>query len=268
MRTPATKLTVFDLRARRGSRSWCFLRVDSAEHCRAAAAAGIELIGTAFDDTTRDFPALAPNAHFRFGLPYGRYCSTAEILRGGFDAMEAGADTVYTAQSLEMVSALAREGIPVIGHVGLVPPKAGWTGGYRAVGKTAVQALELYAQIRAYEDAGAVGVEMELVPWRVAEAITRRTSLITMSLGSGSGCDVQCLFACDVLGETEGGIPRHARAYRDFAREYERLERERAAAFVEFAEEVRKGDFPAREHILEIPEDEFDKFLNGIEQGS
>ncbi|KAA3631289.1 MAG: 3-methyl-2-oxobutanoate hydroxymethyltransferase [Proteobacteria bacterium] len=261
-----TRLTVFDLRARRGTRVWSFLRVDSLDHCRAAEAAGIELIGTAFDGSTRHFPASAPGAHFRFGLPYGRYCSTTEILRGGFDAMECGADTVYTAQSLDMVSALAREGIPVIGHVGLVPPKAGWTGGYRAVGKTAAQALGLYAQIRAYEDAGAVGVELELVPWRVAEEITRRTSLITMSLGSGSGCDVQCLFARDVLGETECGIPRHAKAYRDFTREYARLEKERIAAFEEFADEVEKGAFPTRGHILEIPDHEFDEFLSGIER--
>lgn len=260
-----TKLTLHDLRTSRGGGQRCFIRVASQAHCVAAEAAGIEMVGTEFNAATRNFPQAVPGAHFRFGLRYGSCASSSEILRAGFDAMACGADAVYTAQSLHMVSVLAREGIPVIGHVGLVPPKATWTGGYRAVGKSADQALALFRQVRDYEQAGAVGVELELVPFRVAGAITARTSLITMSLGSGSGCDVQCLFARDILGEDETRPPRHARAYRDFAGEYRRLAGERIEAFREFAAEVDSGVFPAAGNLLELPDAEYEVFLSGIE---
>ena len=89
-----------------------------------------------------------------------------------------------------------------------------------------------------------------------------------MSLGSGSQCDVQCLFARDVLGETEGKIPRHAKTYRDMPREYERLREERKTAFEEFASDVRTGNFPTDRHLVEIPDEEFDQFLEGIERVS
>jgi 3-methyl-2-oxobutanoate hydroxymethyltransferase len=87
-----------------------------------------------------------------------------------------------------------------------------------------------------------------------------------LSLGSGSGCDVQYLFACDILGTTAGHIPRHAKSYRNFLQEYERLQQERIEAFQEFYNDVREGTFPEKKNVVEIPKKELDIFLNILEK--
>src|SRR5690606_35673978 len=117
------------------------------------------------------------------------------------------------------VEYLAREYIPVVGHVGLVPARATWTGGFRAVGKTAEEALRLYREVKAYESAGAFAVEIEVVPAEVASEISKRVGILLWSMGAGAGCDAQYLFANDILGYTEGHIPRHSKVYRDFRAE-------------------------------------------------
>ena len=94
------------------------------------------------------------------------------------------------------------------------------------------------------EAAGAVAAEIEVVPARVASEIAKRTTLFLMSMGAGSGCDAQYLFAEDVLGYSRGHQPRHAKVYRNFRAEYDRLQRERVAAFQEFRADVEKGAFP------------------------
>lgn len=261
-----SKLTVHELTNCRHKQQLTYLQVTSPEQAAAAEEAGIDMIGTAYLDGTRHIPAAAPNTHFKFGLKYGKYASPPEILTAGFQAMEDGADSLYTAQSLDFVSAMAREGLPVFGHVGLVPPLAGWTGGFRAVGKTSEQAIEIYRQVRAYENAGAIGVEIEVVPDRVASEIARRTPLITISMGAGSQCDIQYLFSADILGETEGHTPRHAKVYRNFRGEYDRLQRERVAAFSEFKRDVASGDFPSKDHLVAISDENFTRFLDGIDK--
>ncbi len=89
-----------------------------------------------------------------------------------------------------------------------------------------------------------------------------------ISMGSGSGCDVQYLFAVDVLGETEGHTPRHARVYRDFRSEFARLQQERIGAFSEFRHDVLNGDFPADNELVVMPEEEWHKFQAALAQGS
>ncbi len=69
-------------------------------------------------------------------LPYGELCTAEDYLRAAHKAIRVGADCVYCAASVETVRTLAAEGIPVVGHVGLVPSRATWTGGFKAVGKT------------------------------------------------------------------------------------------------------------------------------------
>ncbi len=69
-------------------------------------------------------------------------------------AMEAGAESIYCAMSPQVVEVLAREGIPVIAHVGLVPPKATWVGGMRAVGRSAAQAAQVFHKSKSFESAG------------------------------------------------------------------------------------------------------------------
>ena len=160
---------------------------------------------------------------------------------------------------------MADQKVPVIGHVGYVPYHASWMGPPRAVGKTAAEALDVYLKTKALEQAGAIGVEMELVPHRVAAEIARRTSLCVVSMGSGTGCDAQYLFAEDILGTNSGHVPRHAKTYRNLAAEYDRLRGLMTEAFSEFGAEVRDGVFPAARHVLPVDEAEFGKFVEGLE---
>jgi 3-methyl-2-oxobutanoate hydroxymethyltransferase len=146
----------------------------------------------------------------------------------------------------------------------LVPARATWTGGFRAVGKTAEDALRLFDEVKAYENAGAFAVEIEVVPPEVATEISKRVGILLWSMGAGAGCDAQYLFANDILGYTEGHVPRHSKVYRNFRAEYDRLQAERVAAFREFAEDVANGAYPEERHLVRMPDSELTAFREGI----
>jgi 3-methyl-2-oxobutanoate hydroxymethyltransferase len=154
-----------------------------------------------------------------------------------------------------------------VGHVGLIPARATWTGGFMAVGRTAA-APKVYDEVKALEAAGAIAAEIEVVPARVASEISKRTSLILVSMGAGPGCDAQYLFAEDVLGMTRGHRPRHAKVHRNFRAEFDRLQRERIGAFQEFRADVEKGVFPEDKHLAPMAEDEFEAFLKALRSGA
>jgi 3-methyl-2-oxobutanoate hydroxymethyltransferase len=162
------------------------------------------------------------------------------------------------------VKRLADDSIPVIGHVGLIPSRATWTGGFRAVGTTAAGAMQIMQAVRRYEAAGAIGAEIEVVPVEVAQAISARTSLIMLSMGAGTGCDAQYLFAEDILGQNRGHMPRHSKVYRNFAAEYDRLQAERATAFSEYAADVRTGAYPEDRHVVHMDPGELRLFLDAL----
>ena len=258
------KLTVKELLELKGVRQIAFVQVARAEEALAASLAGMEMIGTGFRAETREFPSLVPESHFQFGLAWGKHASAEEALREAMQAMEAGAESIYCGMSPQVVEVLAREGVPVIAHVGLVPPKATWVGGMRAVGRTGEQASQVYEDAKAFESAGAFALEMEVVPARVAAEITARVSILTISLGSGQGCDATYLFSADLLGENRGHIPRHAKVYRDFARERDRLQDERIAAYREYIDDISNKKFPEEGHSVTIDDIEFETFLNSI----
>src|SRR5882724_9557110 len=141
---------------------------------------------------------------------------------------ELAPSSVYCSASPWMIEAMAREGIPVVGHLGMVPRHATWTN-VRPIGKTPAEARQLYEQMKRLENAGAYAAEIELVPHKLASYLCKKTSLLLMSLGSGSGCDTQFLFSDDILQDYDERIPRHAKAYRNFLKEYKRLQDERVA---------------------------------------
>jgi len=261
-----SKLTVKELLELKGIRQISFVQVARTEEAIAAAEAGIDMVGTGFRDETHHYPSLIPNTHFQFGLTWGRHANADEALREAMKAMEAGAESVYCGMSPQIVEVLAREGVPVIAHVGLVPPKATWVGGMRAVGRNAQQASQVYQDSKAFESAGAFALEMEVVPAKVAAEITKRVSILTISLGSGPDCDVTYLFSADLLGENRGHIPRHAKVYRNFAAERDRLQLERIATYKEYITDIANKDYPASKQEISIDIDEFDKFIEAISQ--
>lgn len=259
-------LTVMDLRALKGVRQISFVQVAHEEEAIAASEAGMDMIGTAFIPERAHFARAVPQTHFQYGLPWGKHADATEALRDAMAAMNAGAQSIYCGMSPAIVEVLAREGVPVICHVGLVPPKATWTGGFKAVGKSAEQALHLLQEVKDFENAGGFAVEMEVIPAQVAAEISKRTSMLTISLGSGGDCDAQYLFSADLLGENRGHFPRHAKAYRNFAGERDRLQAERVAAYREYISDVNAGTFPEASHVVEIDETALRDFLKQAER--
>lgn len=259
-----TRPTVADLQSWKGQRQLTNVYVDNILECRAAEAAGIDIITVQDSIMSRGFRHAAPTAFMVVGLEYGSVVTTDDYLRAGFAAMSAGADACWSAASLGTISRMRAEGIPVVGHVGLIPPRRTWTGGFRAVGKTATSAQQVWEQTRALEDAGAFATEIEVVPEAVASEISRRTSLVMISMGSGSGCDAQYLFSTDILGTNTGHVPRHAKTYGAIGAELDRVQQLRVEAFKAFADDVGSGGFPDRSRLVPIDQAEFDAFVANL----
>lgn len=249
------KLDAHHIRALKGNRPLIQINVNSADQAAAAqAAGGIDIIVNGERARWSDIRRAAPGTHLCLSLRHGEAASRATLLKQAFAALEAGADSVYCSLSAPFIEALAREGIPVCAHAGLVPPKARLTG-MRAFGKTAIEAQSLFHALKDFESAGAVMVELECVAAPVTTLLTASTTLSTVSIGSGGGADITYLFGCDILGEP-GFHPRHARAFDDFATEYARLQERRIAAFAAFRDAALSGDFPAPAESISMPQDE------------
>ena len=268
MLRPQKKYSVYDLRQLKGKRCLTHVHVKSPEEAAAAEQADIDLLSCSFDspESQARLPLLveaAPRSFISGATPHG-LASQEEAIRVGFRALELGASSVYCSASPFIVEAMAREGIPVVGHLGMVPRHATWTN-FRAIGKTAAEAKKLYEQMKRLESAGAYAAELELVPHQLASFLCKKTSMLLMSLGSGSGCDTQFLFSDDILGDYDERIPRHAKAYRNFLKEYQRLQQERISAFKEYAADVTTGRFPAAGNLVSIDQAELDQVINAIE---
>ena len=263
---PARKRpTVADLRALKGKRQLTMLRYFSLDEAAAAEAAGIDIASVPAEIVLHPrYRDVAPSVFSMTGMTHLEAGTPEDYLRWSGDALNRGADALYCSGSLKTVEYLAREYIPVVGHVGLVPARATWTGGFRAVAKTADEALRLFQEVKAYESAGAFAVEIEVVPVEVASEISKRVNILLWSMGAGTGCDAQYLFANDMLGYTDGHVPRHAKIYRDFRAEFARLQEERIAAFREYVADVESGAYPEDRHLVHMPTAELDKFLDGI----
>lgn len=196
------------------------------------------------------------------GMPHGSPATPDEAVRAGFDALRRGADAIYCSHSPRFIEAMAREGIPVTGHVGLVPNLAAWTG-FRAVGRSAEEALSVVQKARDIENAGAAFLEVEVVPVQLADHITRTSRMITMGMGCGSVCDTQYLFSCDLLGTNIGHYPRHSKRYADFGALEAGLQAKRVAAFRDFVADVAGQGYPKRRHEVWMDAEETEAFAKG-----
>jgi 3-methyl-2-oxobutanoate hydroxymethyltransferase len=262
--------TVKDLRDLKGKRVLTETLPFSPEEAAAAEEAGIDLMKVRFDPKQPELAArirkAAPNTFMSFSVPLVAAATEAEAVRLGYQAMEVGADGIMCQWSPRFVAAAAEAGIPIEGHAGLVPRKSTWTGGLRAVGKTLEEALWVYQEIKKLEEAGAWAVEVEVIPAELLAEITRRTTLLTSSIGAGPGGDIQFLFADDILGNNGPPYPRHTKQYRDFFKLKQQMQAERVAGFREFIEDVRSGGFPAQQHVIKAPDGLVDSFLERLEK--
>lgn len=267
MLRPRKKYTIYDLRKLKGKRQLTHIHVKSPEEAAAAAAAGVDLMSCSYDNPAAQarlplLIAAAPESFFSCATPHGM-ATAEEAIRISIQALEAGASSVYCSGSPFLIEQMAREGIPVVGHLGMVPRHVTWTG-YRAIGKTADEAAKLYQQMKTLENAGAYAAELECVPHELATFLCKNTSMLLMSLGSGAGCDTQFLFSDDILGEYDERLPRHAKAYRNFLEEYRRLQAERVAAFREYIDDVNGGKFPTETNLVTMKPGEYEAFRESI----
>ncbi len=264
--------TVKGLRDQKGKRVLCETAPFSTDEAAAAEAAGIDTLKVRFDPRQPD-PAIAirkaaPNTFMAFSVPLVAAATPDEAVRLGYEAMKVGADAIMCQWSPRFIEAAAEAGIPVQGHAGLVPRRSTWTGGLRAVGKTIDEALWVFRQIKAFENAGAYAVEVEVIPEPLLAEITKRTSLLTSSIGAGGGGDIQFLFAEDILGNNPPPYPRHSKQYRELYKMLAEIQEQRIAAFKEYVTDVQSGDFPAPEHVIAAPDGVMDAFLDAVEKES
>ena len=264
------KLTTYDFLKSKGKRQLSVLFVHNVKEAAAAEEAGIDMIIGAHDvpsfginatiEDVKEMRLAAPNCFMQSGgakQPSSEY----EAIKFAYEYLSFGIDCIYAGnQSSQWIKAMRRENIPVISHVGLIPGKANWIGGYRALGKTAEEAIGVLKHTIELEEAGVIGVEFEVVPPKIAAYVTKKVNIITMSMGSGSDCDAQYLFSNDLLGWTPGHIPRHSRIYRDFKKEFFNLQKERVNAFKEFHSDTISKNFNDPKITVQIDDEEFDKF--------
>lgn len=139
-------------------------------------------------------------------MPFGSYgVRDAESLWNAIRVMkESGADGVKleggTPERVALVRQLVEAGVPVLGHIGLIPQSFKVLGGYRSQGRTAHDALTLVRQAQELQDAGVFALVIECVPAAVGRAISRAISVPTIGIGAGRECDGQVLVYNDLLG--------------------------------------------------------------------
>ncbi len=191
-------------------------------------------------------------------LPFGSYhVSDEQALETAIRFVkEAAADAVKlegAGAMLRRVHALTSAGIPVMGHIGLTPQTATRLGGFKAQGRSASRAVELYEEALALQAAGCFAIVLEAVPSPVAERITQALDIPTIGIGAGAGCDGQVLVWHDLLGLYEGTAPR-------FVKQYVELAPVIGEAVGRYAAEVRSGAFPDSRHEYSIADDELALF--------
>lgn len=149
--------------------------------------------------------------------------------------------------NLDAITRLKRIGVPVMGHLGLLPQRVHATGGYRIQGRTEKSRQRLLAEAHALQDAGAFAVVLECVESRCAEAITGALKVPTIGIGSGPHTDGQILVIHDALG-------MHAEYLPSFARRFANLYTEGLKGVREYADAVRARTFPGPGEYTMVPQ--------------
>ncbi|MGE0450679.1 MAG: 3-methyl-2-oxobutanoate hydroxymethyltransferase [Vicinamibacterales bacterium] len=184
----------------------------------------------------------APQALIVADLPFLTYQVgvTEAVKHAGRLLQEGGAVAVKLEGGrpvLDVVRRLVDTGIPVMGHLGLLPQSVHQLGGYRRRGTEAVEADAILADAVALEAAGAFAVVLESIPTDLARTVTAHVQIPTIGIGAGPFCDGQILVGYDMLGFSAEPVP-------PFVKTYARLSEIVDAAARSYVDEVRSGQFP------------------------
>jgi len=180
-------------------------------------------------------------------LPFGSYqASPRDAFAAAHRLMVEGASAVKLeggAEMAETVAFLAARGIPVMGHVGLLPQSVNVLGGYNARGRSPEEAERILAAAKAMAEAGAFSLVIEGTVEPLARRITAEVPVPTIGIGASVDCDGQVLVVDDLLGLTGAGTPRFVRRYADLAGAI-------TEAATAFAADVKARRFPGPEHVF------------------
>jgi 3-methyl-2-oxobutanoate hydroxymethyltransferase len=218
------------------------------------------------DDMLHHCRAVARGARYALlvgDMPFMSYQISVEQAVGnaGRFLQEAGMDAVKLEGGRERagaVQAIVAAGIPVMGHLGLTPQSVHQLGGFRAQGRTAAAARRLLDDARILQEAGCFALVLETVPARLATWISRQLDIPTIGIGAGAGCDGQVLVTHDLLGLFDRFTPK-------FVKKYANLHGEMARAFSAYLAEANARTFPASEHMVEMPDEEWEAFVQSVE---
>ncbi|MEM9050125.1 MAG: 3-methyl-2-oxobutanoate hydroxymethyltransferase [Pseudomonadota bacterium] len=206
----------------------------------------------------------APDTLCLVSMPYGSYATPAIAVANALRLMkEGGADAVKLQGGREMVDvikAVADAGVPVMSHVGLLPHRVHLMGGFKMQGRTADQAMAIVDNARAIEAAGAVGLEIEAMPYEVGKAVDEAVSIFTFSIGAGAAGSCQLLNGYDLIGAFDSFKPK-------FAKRYANVAQIATQAFADYAAEVRAGVFPDADHSYRMKPHEAETFARLLEEG-
>ena len=161
------------------------------------------------------------------------------VKAGGACAIKLEGGTPYTAQ----IRAIIDAGIPVMGHVGLLPQSYNLNSGYRIQGKSKHEADKIIEDAEAVQESGAFAVVLEGVPGDLAERITKLLDIPTIGIGAGPFCDGQIQVYHDILGLYRDFSPKHAKRYGNFGVEIQKK-------LAEYKNEVEGKTFPTKEHFI------------------
>ena len=207
----------------------------------------------------------APNTMTIASMPYGSYATEKKAVENAIKIMkESGVDALKLqlgSEGANIIKAVADAGVPIMSHVGLLPHKVHLLGGFKMQGRTADAAIEIIENAEAIEDAGAIGLEIEAMPYEVGKAVDDAVSIFTFSIGAGSAGTCQLLNGYDLLGAFDTFKPK-------FAKRYANLSEVATKAFSDYVQEVQKGKFPDADHSYKMKEEEIKKLKQKLSQRS
>ena len=262
--TKHNRMTVADLRALKGKRQLTMLYVDTLDEAAAASAAGIDILSIIEPVWTPEMREAAGDCFVQVGLIYGQRCTYEDYLRAAHAGLMKGGDAFYCAASLGTIAKLANEGIPVVGHVGLIPARATWTGGFKAVGKTAALAMQVYDHVKRLEAAHAIGAEIEVVPAASRPRFRSAPRSFSCRWGRGRGPtrNISSPRTCSAI---RAGIGRGTRRSTGIsAPNTTACSASASPPSKSSAPTSRSGAYPEEKHLVSIAEAEFEAFLAGL----
>jgi 3-methyl-2-oxobutanoate hydroxymethyltransferase len=187
-------------------------------------------------------------------LPFMSYeFSVQEAVRNaGRLVKEAGVDAIKLeggAHVAEAARAICQAGIPVHGHIGLTPQKIKQIGGFKTQGKSLESAVTVFKDALALAQAGCFAITVECVPPILGKMITQRLkSVIVIGVGAGPHCDGQSVNLYDLIGLTQGVVPKFAKRYASVAEIVKK-------SITEYCGEVATGSYPDESHSYQIDEE-------------